>query len=49
MGLGAPVIELYRLTEVTELASQDFWCPQKNLATALFKASGKTVEDPALR
>jgi hypothetical protein len=58
MGLGPPVIELYRqlklqgalegITEVMELGSQDFWCPQKNLVTALVKAFGKTVEDPAL-
>jgi hypothetical protein len=58
MGLGPPVIELYRqlrlqgafaqVTNVMELGSQDFWCPQKNLITALFKAFGKTVEDPAL-
>src|SRR5262249_31402912 len=58
MGLGPPVIELYRqlklqgalegVTEVMELGSQDFWCPQKNLVTALAKAFGKTVEDPAL-
>src|SRR5262249_52036728 len=58
MGLGPPVIELYRqlklqgaldgITEVMELGSQDFWCPQKNLVSALFKAFGKTVEDPAL-
>jgi hypothetical protein len=31
-----------------ELGSQDFWCPQKNLLTALVKAFGKTVEEPAL-
>lgn len=40
MGLGPPVIELYRqlklqgalegITDVMELGSQDFWCPQKN-------------------
>jgi hypothetical protein len=58
MGLGPPVIELYRqlklqgalegITNVMELGSQDFWCPQKNLVIALFKAFGKTVEDPAL-
>src|SRR6516164_4901322 len=58
MGLGPPVIELYRqlklqgalegITEVMELGSQDFWCPQKNLVTALLKAFGKKVEDPAL-
>jgi len=58
MGLGPPVIELYRqlklrgalegVTEVMELGSQDFWCPQKNLMTALVTAFGKTIEDPAL-
>ena len=58
MGLGPPVIELYRqlklqgaldgITEVMELGSQDFWCPQKNLVTALVRAFGKTVDDPAL-
>src|SRR5215471_1058804 len=58
MGLGPPEIELYRqlklqgalegITEVMELGSQDFWCPQKNLVTALVKAFGRTVEDPAL-
>ena len=58
MGLGPPVIELYRqlklqgalegITDVMELGSQDFWCPQKNLVTALVEAFGKTVEDPAL-
>src|SRR5262249_20678377 len=58
MGLGPPVIELYRqlrlqgalegIAEVMELGSQDFWCPQKNLVIALLKALGKKVEDPAL-
>ncbi len=58
MGLGPPVIELYRqlklqgalegITEVMELGSQDFWCPQKNLVIALFKAFGRSVGDPAL-
>jgi hypothetical protein len=51
MGLGPPVIELYRqlkilgaldsVTEVMELGSQDFWCPQQNLVKALFAAFGK--------
>jgi hypothetical protein len=31
-----------------ELGSQDFWCPQKNLVGALFKAFGRSVPDPAL-
>ena len=58
MGLGPPIIELYRqlklrgalegVTNVMELGSQDFWCPQKNLLIALLKTFGKTVEDPAL-
>jgi hypothetical protein len=58
MGLGPPEVELYRqlrltgaldgVGEVMELGSQDFWCPQKNLVLALFKAFGRTVEDPAL-
>jgi hypothetical protein len=57
MGLGPPVMELYRqlklqgafeqLTEVMELGSQDFWCPQKNLLAALVQAFGRRV-DPAL-
>src|SRR5215469_7318298 len=58
MGLGPPEIELYRqlklhgalegITEVMELGSQDFWCPQKNLVTALCKAFGRTEVDPVL-
>src|SRR5262244_3308132 len=58
MGLGPPVIELYRqlklqgalegVAEVMELGSQDFWCPQKNLVTALCKAFGRTEVDPVL-
>lgn len=58
MGLGPPEVELYRqlkiagafdgIGEVIELGSQDFWCPQKNLVTALFKAFGRTVDEPAL-
>jgi hypothetical protein len=57
MGLGPPVMELYRqlklqgaferLTDVMELGSQDFWCPQKNLLTGLVQAFGRGV-DPAL-
>jgi SAM-dependent methyltransferase len=56
MGLGPPVIELYRqlklqgalngVTNVMELGSQDFWCPQKNLVKNLFKAFDKP-EPPA--
>jgi hypothetical protein len=58
MGLGPPVIELYRqlklqgaldgVTEVMELGSQDFWCPQQNLVVGLFKAFERAVVDPAL-
>lgn len=58
MGLGPPVIELYRqlklqgvldgVTEVMELGSQDFWCPQKNLVLGLCKAFGRSDVDPAL-
>ena len=58
MGLGPPEIELYRqlklqgalegITEVMELGSQDFWCPQKNLVTALGKAFGRDKIDPVL-
>jgi hypothetical protein len=58
MGLGPPEVELYRqlkltgafdgISEVMELGSQDFWCPQKNLVNALFKAFGRNVNDPAL-
>jgi len=48
MGLGPSAIELYRqlklagafndITEVMELGSQDFWCPQQNLLRGLFSA-----------
>src|SRR6202048_342088 len=58
MGLGPPEIELYRqlklqgalegITEVMELGSQDFWCPQKNLVTALCKGFGRDKVDPVL-
>jgi hypothetical protein len=51
MGLGPPVIELYRqlklsgafqdIEEVMELGSQDFWCPQVNLVKALCRAFGQ--------
>jgi len=54
MGLGPPVIELYRqlkilgalegITDVIELGSQDFWCPRRNLVRALFDAFGRSVE-----
>jgi hypothetical protein len=56
MGLGPPVVELYRqlkilgaldgLRDVMELGSQDLWCPQQNLMRALFKAFGRG-EPPA--
>jgi hypothetical protein len=58
MGLGPPEIELYRqlklhgalegTTEVMELGSQDFWCPQKNLVIALCTAFGQDQVDPVL-
>jgi cell division protein FtsB len=58
MGLGPPVIELYRqlklqgaldnVTNVMELGSQDFWCPQQNLIKALFRAFGRPEPDPRL-
>lgn len=54
VGLGPPVIELYRqlklqgaldgITEVMELGSQDFWCPQNNLVTGLLKAFGQRAD-----
>jgi hypothetical protein len=57
MGLGPAVIELYRqlklqgafegVTNVIELGSQDYWCPQKNLMRSLFAAFGREV-DPHL-
>ena len=58
MGLGPPEIELYRqlklqgalegITEVMELGSQDFWCPQKNVVISLCKAFGRDQVDPVL-
>jgi hypothetical protein len=58
MGLGAPVIELYRqlklagafegISEVMELGSQDFWCPQKNLIRAVCSAFGQPSPPPEL-
>jgi hypothetical protein len=58
MGIGPPVIELYRqlklrgalddITNVMELGSQDFWCPQKNLVKALFTAFKQPEPDPEL-
>ena len=51
MGIGPPSIALYRqlkisgafegVTEVIELGSQDYWCPQKNLMKGLFQAFGR--------
>lgn len=48
MGLGPPILELYRqlkvlgafegIRGVLELGSQDFWCPQQNVIRALFSA-----------
>ena len=58
MGLGPPVIELYRqlklqgaldgIHNVMELGSQDFWCPQKNLVKGLFAAFGRPEPDKEL-
>jgi len=58
MGLGPPVVELYRqlklagalegVSEVMELGSQDFWCPQQNLVRALCRAFGETNPPPEL-
>jgi hypothetical protein len=58
MGLGPPVIELYRqlklqgaldgITNVVELGSQDFWCPQRNLIKSLFKAFDQPEPSPEL-
>src|SRR5580692_1045776 len=58
VGLGPPVIELYRqlklqgalegITEVMELGSQDFWCPQDNLVGALLKAFGRRPDPGVL-
>jgi hypothetical protein len=57
MGLGPPIIELYRqlkllgafegISEVIELGSQDYWCPQKNQLRGLFSAFGR-VPEPSL-
>jgi SAM-dependent methyltransferase len=58
MGLGPPVLELYRqlklqgaldgIDEVMELGSQDFWCPQANLVKALCAAFGRPPPGPEL-
>jgi hypothetical protein len=58
MGLGACVIELYRQLElrgaldgvsnVMELGSQDFWCPQQKLIRALFAAFARPEPNPEL-
>jgi hypothetical protein len=57
MGIGPNALELYRqlkiqgalegVTEVIELGSQDYWCPQRNLLKALFEAFGRPF-DPTL-
>jgi SAM-dependent methyltransferase len=54
MGIGPPIIELYRqlklqgafqgVTNVMELGSQDYWCPQPNLMRGLFSAFGRDPE-----
>ena len=36
------------ISEVMELGSQDFWCPQKNLVIAVGKAFGRDKVDPVL-
>ncbi len=58
MGLGPPVLELYRqlkilgafdgVRDVIELGSQDFWCPQQNLVGALCAAFGRGEPAPEL-
>ncbi|MCK6450954.1 MAG: class I SAM-dependent methyltransferase [Alphaproteobacteria bacterium] len=58
MGLGPPVIELYRqlklqgafdgITNVMELGSQDYWCPQGNLVKSLLRAFGRSDAPPEL-
>src|SRR5258708_15107348 len=58
MGLGPPVIELYRqlklqgalegITEVMEIGPQDCWCPQKPVVIALCKAFGRIEVNPVL-
>jgi hypothetical protein len=58
MGLGPPVIELYRqlkvlgalegITDVMELGSQDFWCPQRNLVKSICTAFGRPEPGPEL-
>jgi hypothetical protein len=58
MGLGPPVLELYRqlklrgaldgISEVMELGSQDFWCPQSNLVKGLCAAFGRPAPTPGL-
>ncbi len=58
MGLGPPVLELYRqlkilgaldgVRDVIELGSQDFWCPQQNLVRALCAAFGRSEPAPEL-
>src|SRR5437868_5865442 len=58
MGIGASAIELYRqlklqgafdeVTNVMELGSQDFWCPQKNLIKAVFSAFQRSDPSPEL-
>ncbi len=58
MGLGPPVLELYRqlkilgaldgVRDVIELGSQDFWCPQQNLVRALCVAFGRSEPAPEL-
>jgi hypothetical protein len=54
MGIGPNALELYRqlkiqgalegITDVVELGSQDYWCPQTNLISGLFEAFGRRVD-----
>jgi hypothetical protein len=58
MGLGPPIIELYRQLKlqgaledglnVMELGSQDYWCPQKNQVRGLFSAFGRDPDQTLL-
>jgi|SRR6516162_1586883 len=58
VGLGPPLLELYRqlklrgaldgITEVMELGSQNFWCPQSNLVRAICAAFGHPSPNPEL-
>jgi hypothetical protein len=59
MGIGPNALELYRqlkiqgvldgVSEVMELGSQDYWCPQKNLIAGLFEAFGRLIDADLFR